>query len=340
MTDSWSEYVDLLSTASLDLYPENKGSFFTNKLVAPQQLPDNAYVALEEIGYINTFYNVKNDSSSLTIFDMFHEFPPHSEENDNDYPTYGAFQNCLLREGLYGSMQELCDMLNDVIRDSGVSQVKDKTIFTFDPRTMKFSYNLEGLWLSLWLRGDLLNMMGVEYVPATYSQYVVLGKSKMGEFYEIPESEIPKPNESSSPSYLSRPILWPQPSRDEGVKLIKRRYRHPQLWWRANSKAAKDTFEFVAQLTLVNSFLVYIDCIDSQITGDSYSDALRTVAIKGNEKPGTSVVTHFNKPYFLRVNKRFIPTITIEIRDLAGNFIDFKQGLVRVKLRFTTQPPP
>ena len=333
MTDSWSEYVDLLSTASLDLYPENKGSSFTNKLVAPQQLPDNTYVALEEIGYINTFYNVKNDSSSLTIFDMLHEFPPHTEENDNDYPTYGAFQNCLLREGLYGSMQELCDMLNDVIKESGVAQVKDKTIFSFDPRTMKFSYNFEGLWLSLWIRGDLLNMLGVEYEPATFSQYVVLGKSKKGGFYEIPENEIPKTN-APSVTYLSRPVT---PSE---VKIIKRRYRHPQMEWEANTKKLKDVFEFVAQLTLVNSFLVYIDCIDSQITGDSYSDALRTVAIKGNEKPGTSIVTHFNKPYFLRVNKRFIPTITIEIRDLAGNFIDFKQGIVRVKLRFTTQPPP
>ena len=65
MADTWSEYVDLLSTASLDLYPENVGSIFTNKLVVPQQLPDNTYVALEEIGYINTFYNVKKTFSSI-----------------------------------------------------------------------------------------------------------------------------------------------------------------------------------------------------------------------------------------------------------------------------------
>lgn len=326
--DTWSEYVDVLSTASLDLYPQNVGSHFTNKLVVPQQLPDNAFVALEEISYINTFYNVKSDSSSLTIYDMFHEYPPHSPQNQNSYPTYGSFQNCILKEGLYGSMQELCDMLNEVLRTSGTPQLKDKTVFTFDPRTMKFSYNLEGLWLSLWIRGDLLNMLGVEYIPATFSQFVVLGRSKIGPTYEIPESEIPKKPYSSAISFL------------EKERMVTRHYHLPQITWEAASTLLKDSFEFVAQLTLVNSFLVYIDCIDSQITGDSYSDALRTVAIKGNEKPGTSIVTHFNKPYYLRVNKRHIPTITIQIRDLSGNFIDFKQGVVRVKLRFTTQPPP
>ena len=334
MADTWSEYVDLLSTASLDLYPENVGSFFTNKLVVPQQLPDNTYVALEEIGYINTFYNVKKTFSSLTIFDMFEEFPANTPPiNENPYPIYGAYKTCPLKEGLYGSMSELCDMLNDAIRNSGCSQVKDKTIFTFDPVTMKFSYNLEGLWLSLWIRGDLLNMLGIEHSKATYVQYVILGKSKTGPTYEIPESEIPKKPEELKP-------LMEYSGQHRAEKLVTRHFRNPHIQWQADSQDMKNEFEFVAQLTLVNSFVVYIDCIDSQVTGDSFSDALRIIAIKGDDKPGSSIVTHFTKPYFLRVNKRYIPTITIKIQDLAGYPIDFKQGVVRIKLQFTTQPPP
>lgn len=320
MEGTWSEYVDLLSSASLDLYPENHGSFFTNKLIVPQQLPQDTYVALEEISYVNTMYNVKHSSNSLTIFDMLAETPPHSEANPNAYPLYGTFKYCALKEGYYSSFQQLCDMLNEAVKKSDCEQVKNRNVFSYDPITMKFSYDVEGLWLSLWLSGDILSILGIEMEKATNRQYVVIGKPKLKPTYEYPKSLIPKP-------------VAPGEKETET-----RHFTQPRMMWDSVQKT-KDQFEFVAQLTLVNSFVVYIDCIDSQVTGDCFSDALRIVPIKGGDKPGTTVVTHFTKPYFLRCNKRYIPSITIQIQDLNAQPIDFKQGIVRVKLRFTTQPP-
>ena len=325
MADTWTEYVDLVSTASLDLYPGNVGSSFVNKLVVPQQLPDNTFVALEEIGYVNSFYNVRKTQNSITIYDMLYEVAANTPKlNPNPYPIYGAYFACPLKEGFYGSMQELCNMINEAIRKSGVPQVKDRTIFSYDPVTMKFSYDVKGLWLALWLRGDLLSMLGLEQSQASDSQYVVIGKSKDAPTYEYPKSLIPT-------IILSRP---------DNKDTVTRHFRNPHILWRADTKKDKDEFEFVAQLVLVNSMIVYIDCIDSQVTGDSFTDALRIVPIKADVKPGSSVVTHFNKPYFLRCNKRYIPTVAIEIRDLASVPIDFKQGIVRLKLRFSAQPPP
>ena len=161
-------------------------------------------------------------------------------------------------------------------------------------------------------------------------EYTVIGKSKLGPTYEYPKSLIPKPKFAITSSQ----------DEGEGPETITRHFRNPAVLWESDTEVMKNQFEFVAQLTLVNSMVLYINCIDSQVTGDSFSDSLRIIAIKGNEKPGASIVTHFTKPYFLRVNKRYIPTITIQIKDLAGRPIDFKQGVVRVKLRFTTQPPP
>ena len=326
MAGSWSEYVDLLSTSSLDLYPHNVGSSFTNKLVVPQQLPDNAYVALEEVGYVNSFYNVTMNKNSLTIFDMLYEIPAETPKlNPNPYPIYGAYFNCPLKEGFYDSPQELCDMINRAIQATDVSQTKDKTIFSYDPVTMKIDYDIEGLWLAMWLRGDLIQMLGLEQTQANDRQYVVIGKSKDGPTYEYPKSLI------QTNQILGRP--------NAEEETVTRHFRNPGVLWKADVEKPKDDFEFVAQLILVNSMIVYIDCIDSQVMGDSFTDALRIVPIKADEKRGSSVVTHFIKPYFLRCNKRYIPNISIEIRDLAGVPIDFKQGIVRVKLRFTAQPP-
>ena len=77
-----------------------------------------------------------------------------------------------------------------------------------------------------------------------------------------------------------------------------------------------------------------------QITANTYADILRVVPIKQDQKLGSAVVTHFSKPYYLQVAKRYLQSIAIEIRDLSGRLIQFQAGVVRLKLRFTTQPPP
>ena len=331
MEDTWSEYVDLISTASMELHPDNHGSSFTNELVIPQHLPENAYVSLEEISYVSTFYNIRQSQNSITIYDMLYEHPPNSPRNPNPYPTYGHFFVCPLKPGNYNSMERLCQAINQAIKDSGVEQVKDRDIFTYDPITLKFSYNVEDLWLSVWLRGDILNYLGVEVTQATFNQYVVLGKPKLKPSYEYPKSLI-KPKKPVRGGFLGRPEM---PYADV-KETVTRHFDNPRLTW-DSIDAVKDEFEFVGQLRIIDSFVIYIDCIASQVTGDVFSDALRIIPIK-EEKVGTNVTHSFQKVYPLKVNKRYIPSIKVEIRDLYDEFIDFKVGAVRLKLRFTTQP--
>ena len=308
MADTFSEYVDLISTASMDLYPSNHGSSFINKLVVPQHLPENTYVSLEEISYVSAFYNISKKRNSITIFDFLYEHPPNKGLNPNPYPIYGEYFNCPLQAGYYDSMDKLCEALNTSVKKSGVEQVKNRNIFSFDPTTLKFSYNLEGLWLTLFLRGDILNYLGVETTQASPRQYIGLGYPKLTPTYEYPTST---------------------------GKVI-RHFAFPQALWISDESKLSDTFEFVAQLRVINNFIVYVDCIASQVTGDCFSDALRIIPIKA-EKVGTNVTHSFQKTYALKVNKRFIPSIKVEIRDFYNELIDFKVGAVRLKLRFTQQ---
>ena len=314
MEDIWSEYVDLISTASLDLYPQNHGALFTNQLPIPQQLPENAYVCLEELEYTHCFYNVTPEKVSMTVFDMNHEYLPHTVKNKNSYSTYGKFKLAPLKEGNYDTVEKLCSAMNQSLKTGGVKELEKHEVFSYDPISMKFTVDVEDLNLSLWLRGDILNYLGIETTRATVREYVVLGKPKM-----TPTFEYVNPNDTSTPP--------------------KKETRHfcdgYGTWEVATLK--KFIGEYVAQLTVVNSFVVYVDCVQSQVTGDTFSDAIRIVAIKGSDQPGTRIITEFDKVYSLKVSKRYIPSITVRIKDIFGRDIKFLMGNVRIKLRFTTR---
>ena len=129
MEGTWSEYVDLISTSSLDLHPGNHGANFTNQLVAPQHLPENAYCCLEEIEYTHCFYNVTQHKASVTVFDLLIEHPVGSEQNPFDYPIYGDFVKANLNEGYYDTAEKLCQALNDSLKSCGVKVGKSQRLF-------------------------------------------------------------------------------------------------------------------------------------------------------------------------------------------------------------------
>lgn len=326
---TFSQYVDLLSSACLSEYPDNKPAKFVNNLPIPLELPVGTYCALEEIAYINAIYNIRgHNDSSMTVYDWKTEFPANSKENHHPYPTYGEFYNCPITEGFYESLEDVCAMLNRSIKTSGSQQLKEKDVFTYDKVTMKFSWDLEHFWGSLFLHGDILNVLGVEVAQATASQYIILGKSALKKYYDIPKSE------ASLRRLGVQSYDQPEPG------MIRRYFQTEGYIYRSDSRLMKAPFEYIAQLKLIDSFLVYTSFIQPQITANTYADILRVVPIKQDQKLGSAVVTHFSKPYYLQVAKRYLQSIAIEIRDLSGRLIQFQAGVVRLKLRFTTQPPP
>ena len=314
---SWAEYIDLISDASTDLYKENHGSKFTNRLVVPQHLPENCYVALRELEFIYAFHNVQVQKNTITVYDWLYKHEPNTERNPNPYPTYGKFVNCSVKEGLYDTFPALCEGFNQSLKDSGLSELKDRNVFSYNKRTMKFSYDVDGAYVSIFLKGDVLNFLGIEKEKAGISDYVVLGRAKDKPTYVI---EVPK-----------------DPKKPEGEKIKEIRHLdNPKSTWESTIET-KDEFTHIAQIILVTSFVVYVNIIESQVTGDVFSDALRIIPINKQE-PGSNAIVKFDTPYYLKVNRRHIPTITVEIRSLEGDLIKFLIGRTRVKLQFTTKP--
>ena len=313
---SWAEYVDLISDASTELYEKNHGSSFTNRLVVPQELPEHCWVAAREFEYVNTFYNVKEHKNVMAIFDWLYEHPPNTPpRNPNAYSTYGKMIACTIKKGYYDSSEKMCEMFNQVLKDSKVSELQKRDVFSYDATSMKFSFDLEGLYVSLFIRGDLLNFLGIEQSKATVAQYVVLGRPKLTPTYTI---KVPDP-------------LNPDIMIDEV-----RHLDNPKQTWKSG-KEHKGEFEYAGQLTLVTSFIVYINIIESQVTGDVFSDALRVIPINKHDQ-GSTIIVKFDTPYFLKVNKRHIPSITVQVRSLEGDLINFLVGRTRLKLQFTTKP--
>ena len=77
---------------------------------------------------------------------------------------------------------------------------------------------------------------------------------------------------------------------------------------------------------------VYTDIIKSQYHGDVVVRVLRTVTVKGEH--GSYVSKNFERPHYVPQNKKSFDTISINIRDEAGDLVAFEHGKVIITLHF------
>ena len=77
-------------------------------------------------------------------------------------------------------------------------------------------------------------------------------------------------------------------------------------------------------------FYVYTDVIKSQYHGDFVVPVLRT----GKGEHGRYVSKNFERPHYVPLNKKIFDTISINIRDEAGDLVAFERGKVVITLHF------
>ena len=309
--DTFSEYVDVMSTASANQYPDNTNSSFTNVLPYTMEFPPGTTVALTECSFNNAFYNVHADRTKVSIWDKTIKIPPFSEDNPTPNTYWGGFILCELQTGLYKSIEDICNMLNATLARAKPSILRGNRVFNFDRKTMKVRVHLAGADTSLFVKGPLLNLLGCEVKQATEHEYTIIGQKKDGEYYEIPDPK--DPDKKIKRYYLAPNNTWPEYLPDDGW------FKHP------------------AQLTTFKSLAIYTSLIESQVTGSEFTDALRFVPIKGltdEKQVGELVVWEPVIPHYLRVKQRYVNAISIRILDLQGYPIEFLMGCVRLKLHF------
>ena len=71
-------------------------------------------------------------------------------------------------------------------------------------------------------------------------------------------------------------------------------------------------------------FYVCTDIIKSQYHGDVVVPVLHIVTVKGEDK--NYVSKNFERPHYVSLNKKIFDTISINIRDEAGDLVAFKTG--------------
>lgn len=86
---------------------------------------------------------------------------------------------------------------------------------------------------------------------------------------------------------------------------------------------------------------VYMDCIQTQIVADTEVQLLRTIHFPSyTPNNATRVLTHiYQTPDYVPINKQYIDTIRIDIRDSSGKKIPFLAGHSLVKLHFRKVQP-
>lgn len=80
------------------------------------------------------------------------------------------------------------------------------------------------------------------------------------------------------------------------------------------------------------AMFVYCDAMEHQVVGDTKAPLLRTVAITDKDAEVGHKV--FQRPYYIPVSKNYISSLTIELRNDAGELITFQSGKVLAVLHF------
>ena len=289
-----SFYLTLLSDASMDHYPKNTPSNFTNKLIRTVDLPEDMEVALVEMSYVKTFNNVTIAKGSLQVFDFLYR-------QKNGY--FGEMFDCEIPQGYYSSAKIFAEQLNKSISRC-VPRLREfhKDIFDYCDVTRKFSYDSGDPYLTILIKGDLLRLLGAGSGIHIQNETLYIGPGKKSKY-----------------------VFFDTESGSE----VTRRFQLKETW-KASLPAAE--MQLPSQMQEVDSFIVYCSIIEQQIVGDTFSEMLRWIPIRGDD--GKRQVERFIKPHYCSVMNRHIPTIQISIKNIFDEFIKFQLGVVQIKLHF------
>ena len=201
--------------------------------------------------------------------------------------------------GSYDTPEKLTEILNQLTTALEIPRLKNKKLFSFDQINKKFSLTVHDLWITLIIKKQLVNILGLQlkhYIP---SQVAFIGLSKSGDFFE----------------------------KDK----VKYMYKEPELTWETDDKNGGEC-PFSAQMVTVSSFLVYSNIVKKSLIGSTYTNSLRHVSIKGNY--GEQIIETFNNRFYYPVISSTVPYIEISIRSIGGEPINFQSGSFFVLLHF------
>ena len=149
-----SFYVDLLSNASLDIYPNNTLAFFSNFMTNPINLGSASEweVALTDISFPNRVYNITEGkftlgyiptpSLSLSLKTAHHPDAVTQVERLPDVPFLNQYQTFVIPKGFYTEMGQIIAAMN--LQIATFTNIQDTISFKYHVEALNLSFTFEG----------------------------------------------------------------------------------------------------------------------------------------------------------------------------------------------------
>lgn len=317
-------YITLFSNVTTDSESNSLSEFITT-LPAMQTYGDNAKVALTELSFTNSFYNIPEDESLIVVF------KPESVTRvvENDIPHALTVP---VSQGYYDNQNLLIDAINtaikeaysqaqmeELVRCSSTLSCADTTSkppkFKFDDITRMVSA-VDG-YLEVTIVSTITGAEGPykeKYImEALLSQKLanMLGQAKF----------IAPDDDGADASGISRAC-----SVIDHARVICKAGK--QLYKVIKQESGKSVVDMTGSL---HSILVYCDIIDYSLVGDTKSQLLRIVEIPKSDW-GRQISYEVRDRQYLPLLSKTFSKITVSLRDDTGRLIPFRFGRTRLRL--------
>ena len=216
-----------------------------------------------------------------------------------DYEGEGGLIDVVLIDGFF-SNEELCAYVNTIIWDK-IPRLRNVEILKYIASIRRYRIDVEKTSISLIFKKPFANTLGVENDLTQYNtnEHFAIGIPTEHKIY-LSFLSAAMNKFGSTPGSKLTPVLG-------GVQ------------------------SYDSKLNMGQSIFLYCDLVLDQLTGDSFSNLLRMIPIRGRDNH--RIVEKYDKIHYVPISKRHVPSIEINIKTRDDTFADLRE-ITYVKLHF------
>ena len=305
-------YITLPSDASMDQYPANTAADWTTKLKSPITLRGKWEVALVEMQYVNSLYTFPKTQKMMIrqIVGIKDESDPEKVE-----PVFEDHE-IVFQAGHWGSADVLIGHIN-----SNIPKLKRLQFLESNSWVMQKSFVPNGAALQIELFSPTDHRLRVTFGAPTAFLVFPPDSTLLQRVLGFDQSEIyARMDKVKQPEHVKEILAMYVTLTEATFPMV------PVV-------APRPLNPFLGRQTLI----VYSDIADYVLMGDSSSQVLRTVSIKGQFME--LVTERFDIPHYTPVLMTHFETININISTDLGDTAKFATGKSLIKLHFRPQRP-
>ena len=318
LRQSSSFYVNLSSSRSKDVFPNNRPNSFKNQLPRELKLDGDWEVGLTEVTY----------PSSLNSFDkpIRLEFIVYRLDNG------GQIKPTVFLDSIHGTIRKFSIPLQYNIPnlETNFHEVYQGLLFIRSIDTFVIVIPAGSYTIPTFVE-SFQNLLAAEIAKLIPHKYIRTRNDPtfpLGNLFNF--SYLPLANRFHSK--LVFPFLDVVYFKEDNAARV---FGLPPVLdnaFRLEKVSEEFIFPHAPSLRSTNRLYCYSDIMDYELVGDALVPLLRGIEVSGEH--GEIVHIAFDKPYYKRVSRSIIPSIEIQINSETGEEVNFTSGQVDCTLHF------